>query len=48
MVKYPTKIKRQIQTFYEISFGYCIIVTNVPKKGRKLSLVKAICLSFFH
>jgi len=39
--------KMRIQTFHEIVFGYCILVTNFPEKGWKLSLVKAICLSFF-
>jgi len=35
--------KMRIQTFYEMGFGYLIIVTNFPEKGWKLSSVKAIC-----
>jgi len=46
MGKISYKGKMQIQTFHEIGFGYCIIVRNFPEKGWKLSLVKAICLSF--
>jgi len=38
--------KMQIQTLHEIGFEYSIIVTNVPEKGWKLSLAKAIS-SFF-